>query len=87
MAYINIHWLHIRQISLSDITFLSHCRATTNWFTEKNFPQRLYSLNKAVPACHESIEGSGHMAMPILNLALDGTESSASCPSCFTLRE
>jgi len=65
MAYINTHWINIRQISMSDITFLSHCRATSNWFTEKNFPQLSYSL---------SIEGSERMATLILNLALDGTE-------------
>jgi len=66
---------------VSDITFLSHGRATSNWFTEKNFPQLSYSLNKAVPACHERREGSGCMATLILSLALDGTEWSAALPS------
>jgi len=87
MAYIYAHWINIRQISVSDTTYLSHCTATSNWFTEKNFPQLSHNINKAVPACHESTEGSGCMATLILHLALDGTEWSASCPSCFTLKE
>ena len=32
MTYIYAQWINIRQISVSDITYLSNCKPTSNWF-------------------------------------------------------